>query len=302
MALKNYFKKRRDRHNLKELLRDERQLLLLGRIMAESIRWKSSISCLQDVEFKVFSQFGDDGIIQWLINNISVTNRTFVEFGVENYRESNTRFLLINNNWSGWVMDGSEKNILEIIESEYFVGHQLSAKAAFIDAENINNLLTSLKVDSEIGILHIDLDGNDYWIWEKIDVTKPEIVILEYNSVFGSDREITIPYDKMFQRTCAHYSNLYFGASLLALRNLSLKKGYALIGCNGAGNNAYFVRRDKLNDRVTEVSVEQAYVQSHFRESRNSEGHFTFLASNDRARAIRGLPVYNIHTGGLEPF
>lgn len=278
----------------------EPQLLLMGRLLSEAMKNKSQITTLSEVEFKVFSQWGDDGIIQWLVSNLEFPNKTFIEFGVENYRESNTRFLMMNNNWSGLVMDGSESNIAQIVNSEYFWKYELSAKAVFIDKENINSLISLSGFDKEVGILHIDLDGNDYWIWEKIDAIHPIVVILEYNSVFGIDRAITIPYDKAFFRTNAHYSNLYFGASLRALQKLSKTKGYSFIGCNSAGNNAYFVRSDKLNAEVREISLEEGYVLSKARESRDKEGRLTHLTGPKRIETIKGMPVYNIDTEQVE--
>ncbi len=213
----------------------ENQSLLLGKSLAENIKHKKKITNLSEVEFKVFSQWGDDGIIQWLVNNISFPNKTFIEFGVEDYRESNTRFLLMHDNWSGLVMDGSKSQVKKITGSEYYYLYELTAKCAFITKENINELLLTSKFGEEVGILSIDLDGNDYWIWKEIDVIKPVLVILEYNSVFGLDRSITIPYDKGFFRTKAHHSNLYWGASLKALYDLGKQKGYSFIGCNSAG-------------------------------------------------------------------
>lgn len=273
---------------------------MLGRLLSETVKPKKRIVSLSEVEFKVFSQWGDDGIIQWLASNLEFPDKTFVEFGVENYRESNTRFLMMNNNWSGLVMDGSESNVSQIINSEYFWKFNLSAKAVFIDTDNINSLLSSSELRKEVGILHIDLDGNDYWIWKEIKVISPIVVILEYNSIFGIDRSITIPYDKSFNRTNAHYSNLYYGASLRALHQLSADKGYSFIGCNSAGNNAYFVRKDKLNDSVREATLESGYVLSMLRESRDRDGRLTFLTGRDRLEAIRGMPVYNIETNRVE--
>jgi hypothetical protein len=278
----------------------EQQLLALGRLLSENTKSKNSIESLEEVEFKVFSQWGDDGIIQWLVHHLNFPSKTFIEFGVSNYRESNTRFLMINNNWSGFVMDGSQANVKQIINAEYFWRHDLVAKSAFIDAENINGLLQSSGMPKEIGILHIDLDGNDYWIWKEITAVKPVLAILEYNAVFGVDRPITVPYDKVFQRTRAHKSNLYFGASLRALCELSSEKGYAFIGCNSAGNNAYFVRRDALNDIVREVPIEQGFVASKFRESKDPNGNFTYLSGDARIKAIEGMPVYNTRTGNIE--
>lgn len=278
----------------------EQQLLISGRLLSETFKSMKHISCLGDVEFSVFSQWGDDGIIQWLISNLELPNKTFIEFGVANYRESNTRFLMMNNNWSGFVMDGAESNVAQIINSEYYWRYNLSLKTAFIDIENINSLLLLSKFEKEVGILHIDLDGNDYWIWKEINVISPIVVILEYNGVFGIDKAITVPYNPNFNRTNAHYSNLYFGASLLALHQLSVDKGYAFIGCNSAGNNAYFVRKDKLNDVVRETSFQNGFVTSKFRESRDEKGRLTYLTGRARIEAIKGMPVYNINTNQIE--
>lgn len=302
MKISSYLQKLRVLINniAKQSITSEQKLLMLGKLLSESIKSKKRIASLSEVEFKVFSQWGDDGIIQWLVNNLEFSNKTFIEFGVENYRESNTRFLMMNNNWSGLVMDGSESNVAQIINSEYFWKYELSVKTVRIDIDNINNLLSSSQLGKEVGILHIDLDGNDYWIWKEINVITPIVVILEYNSVFGIDKAITIPYDGAFYRTNTHYSNLYFGASLRALYQLSADKGYSFIGCNSAGNNAYFIRRDKLNDNVSETSLENGYVLSRCRESRDREGRLTYLTGNDRIEAIRGMSVYNIDTNLIE--
>ncbi|MDD2714821.1 MAG: hypothetical protein PHW04_02885 [Candidatus Wallbacteria bacterium] len=280
----------------------EAQMLLLGKLLSENVKSRKHVKSISEVEFKVFSQFGDDGIIQWLISNLEFSHNTFIEFGVEDYRESNTRFLMMNDNWSGFVLDGSKQNVVNIANSEYFWRYELFVKAAFIDCSNINELLSTCPFDKEVGILHIDLDGNDYWIWKEICVISPILVILEYNSVFGLDRAITVPYDKNFNRTKAHYSNLYEGASLRALHQLSAKKGYSFIGCNTAGNNAYFVRNDKLNSVIRPIPIEEGYVVSKFRESRGRNGKLTYVAGDKRSGIISGMPVYNTITGKVERF
>ena len=98
----------------------------MGRILSNQIKNKEcQLNSIQDVEFSVFSQFGDDGIIQWLIQNLEIPNKTFIEFGVEDFSESNSRFLMMNNYWSGFVMDGSESNI-NILKSSYYFMRTLS--------------------------------------------------------------------------------------------------------------------------------------------------------------------------------
>lgn len=278
----------------------EKSSLLSGRLLAELVATKRDIRSLEDVEFQVFSQWGDDGIIQWLVRNIDFPHKTFIEFGVEDYTESNTRFLMMNNNWSGFIMDGSESSIQKIHQEQYFWRHELTAKSVFIDKDNIDGLIASAGFEREVGILSTDIDGNDYWVLEAIKCIDPVVLIVEYNSVFGADRAISVPYNPSFQRTQAHFSNLYFGASLKAFHHLASERGYAFLGCTVAGNNAYFVKRDRLNDQVKEVSLTEGFREAKFRESRDKDGANTFVSGSARLELIRGLPVINVETGQEE--
>src|SRR5690348_2388073 len=147
---------------------------------------------LRDAEFQVFSQWGDDGIIQYLIHQVPSLPEVFVEFGVQDYRESNTRFLLMHDNWSGLVMDGSEQFVSFIQSEDIYWRYDLTAVASFLTRENINDVIRGAGFSGPIGILSVDIDGNDYWVWEAIDVVDPTIVIVEYNSVFGPDRAVSV--------------------------------------------------------------------------------------------------------------
>ena len=281
-------------------LTDETELLALGAMLSKQ-QWSMQSNDINDYEFKIFSQFGDDGITQYLIKQVPIENKAFIEFGVGDYLESNTRFLMMNDNWSGFIMDGLEDAINSVKNQLWYWKYDLAAKAVFIDRDNINHLLAETGF-ANIGLLHIDIDGNDYHILEKIDLAElnPAILIMEYNSVFGAERAIVVPYRKDFDRTKAHHSNLYYGASLAAMEHLARRKGYALVGSNIAGNNAFFVRRDLLSERVKEVSVKSAYKESKFRESRNPDYSLSFLAGNERSSAIKGLEVVNVLTDQKE--
>lgn len=271
-------------------------LMLLGTLLARQNKTLPVLDNISDAEFKVFSQTGDDGIIQYLINKICIPETTFIEFGVENYVESNTRFLLKYNNWSGLVIDGSAKAIRYIMSDDIYYQHDLKTLQAFITAENINDLICSQGFRGEIGLLSVDIDGNDYWVWKAINVVTPVIVIAEYNSVFGIDRALTVPYKPDFVRADAHYSHLYFGASLKALCMLAEEKGYAFVGSNSIGNNAYFVRKDHLGD-LKALCPEEGYIYSRFRESRDKKGNLNYLSGSERYECIKGMPVYNVVTG-----
>lgn len=256
---------------------------------------------MQEAEFSVFSQWGDDGIIQFLIDRCDVANDSFVEFGVEDYRESNTRFLLVNDNWKGLVIEMNEDQVKEIRDQRLFWRHELTAVNAMVTTENINPILKREGFTGEIGLLHIDIDGNDYWVWKAIEAIAPSIAVIEYNSLFGPDRAITIPYDPDFRRDKAHYSYLFFGASLPALCDLAEDKGYSFVGCNSAGNNAFFVHDDRLGE-VDPISIQDGFVRSRFRESRDRGGNLNYLTGKERTEAIRGLEVWNTRAEELEEF
>ena len=280
----------------------ERALELLGASLALQVAERRDISSLREVEFRVFSQFGDDGIIQWVIGHLPGLPPRFVEFGVEDYSESNTRFLLANNNWQGLVMDGSAANIERLKRRKWFWRYGMTAQAQFLTRENVNPIIAEWLDDRPLGLLHIDVDGNDYWLWDAIECSSPGIVIMEYNALFGSERTITIPYVPDFQRFKAHYSGQYFGASLPALNYLADRKGYVFLGCNGAGNNAYYVRNDLMNDELKRVSATATFVEPAFRDSRDANGRLDFLPYLHRQAGIRGLPVVDVANGKTEPF
>jgi hypothetical protein len=252
---------------------------------------------LAQVEFRVFSQFGDDGIVQYLTRRLAPPD-SFVELGAEDYTEAATRLLLLKDNWRGLIVDSSAEHMNAVRGDELHWRHDLTTVEAFITAENVEELLAR-RPFGEIGLLSIDLDGNDYWVWEAV-MTNPAIVVVEYNSVFGSERRVVVPYTAGFQRTQAHWSNLYWGASLPALASLAEAKGYRLVGSNGAGNNAYFVRAELVSG-LPQPSAKDAYRESRYRESRNEQGELTYLAGDRRREPIASMPVLDLDTGEEVP-
>jgi hypothetical protein len=286
--IKFYFKslaKKRDVDILKNAI---------GHLCVQDLRRrKDSIQTINDAEFRIYSQWGEDGIISYLIETIPIKNNFFVEFGVENYEESNTRFLLTYYNWSGLIIDSSESYIKQIKSSEIYWRYDLKAINAFVRRDNINEILKKNVPYEDIGLLSIDIDGMDYWVWEKIDVIKPRILVCEYNALFGYKKAIVVPYREDFNRFKAHYSGLYFGASLKALVNLSKKKGYIFVGCNKNGINAFFVRND-VKGSLEEVSLEEGYKPNLLRQSRDKRGNLTYLSGIEQIDLIKDLEVYDL--------
>lgn len=277
---------------IRKLLGLDNISVLLGKLLAEKNREITEFRSLNRFEFKVFSQWGEDGIIQYLIHRIEIPNKIFVEFGVEDYTESCTRFLLINDNWSGLVMDSSKSNVDFIKSDDIYWRYDLKAVCTFVTRDNINQLIGGNIKEKEIGLLVIDIDGNDYWIWEAIDVISPRIVVCEYNGIFGCEHFITVPYEERFNRTRKHYSNLYSGASLPAICLLAEKKGYIFVGCNSNGNNAFFVRKDVCP--LPPVNYQEGFVMPKYRESRDRKNQLTYLSGTERIKAISDMEVFDL--------
>ena len=236
--------------------------------LANSMHTKS-LKDINEFNFSIFSQFNEDAIIQFLVKNLNIKNKTFVEFGVENYEEANTRLLLEKDNWQGLVIDSSEENIKHIKNQNYFWRHNLTALSEFVSVENINKILKKNNFVGEIGLLSIDTDGNDLWLWKEINEIKPIILIIEYNAKLGNEKSLSIKYSSDFKRASSGLNKLIYGASLRAIEKISEEKGYSLVCTNKNGNNAFLVRTDCLNQKIYKQSTQECFKMSSFREYLN---------------------------------
>ena len=263
---------------IKRVFDDEiqKELILKAKLLSVKNRYLKKIKDLSDVEFQVYSQWGEDGIIDWLINKFPEIPKSFLEIGTENYKESNTRFLLVNKNWDGFLIEADKVAVKDIKSQRVFWKHNLKIENKFITKDNINTIIKKINIPKKIGLLSLDVDGVDYWIMNNLSVLEPSIIVCEYNSLFGQKKSVTVPYKKNFIRSEEHYSNLYYGASIKAFVELMKKKNYFLIGTNSAGNNAFFLKKNLFN-KINKLISEKKIFVSKFRESRDSNGKLTFL-------------------------
>jgi hypothetical protein len=195
--------------------------------------------------FKIYSQNEEDGIIQEIFTRIGHGPKTFVEFGVENGLENNTLKLLLEG-WRGLWLEGSDHYVAQIRGKFRDVIEQdrLSVQRAFVDRDNINHLIGQY-FTGEIDLLCIDVDGNDIWLLEAIDVVAPRVIVIEYNGKFPPPLSIAQAYN-----AAHHWAQTdYGGSSLAAVTKVAGRKGYSLVGCNIMGVNAFFVRDDLLGDK-----------------------------------------------------
>lgn len=163
---------------------------------------------------------------------------TFVEFGF--HPEEFNCIGLVKRAEGGLLIDGDSESI-RIAKADF--PETIDAVTRFLTLDNIDFIRTKF---DKLGILSIDVDGNDYWFLEALIDIKPTIIVVEYNASMGL-RSLTVPYDPAFERHAKHPSGWYHGASITALSKLAARHGYGLAAVSSAGLNLFFTRNGKLD-------------------------------------------------------
>lgn len=252
---------------------------------------------LHEVELKIFSQNGEDGILDYLLYCLKIVKPKFIEIGIGDYSESNTRFIFERTSAKGMVIDcinDLEKKIkkrvkvwkgdLKIINKE-------------INSRNTLQLLNKHNMMDNLDLFSLDIDGVDYWILDKLPKFFSKIVVLEYNPTFGFDLEITVPNISNFNRTKYHYSNLCFGMSFRAAVNLMDKKGFYFVGSNFLNNNAFFVSKKykkKIYFKNLTIDNTTSNIESNLRESRDKEYKLNYLSGKNKLKEILDCKIVNL--------
>jgi hypothetical protein len=231
-----------------------------------------------DVGYRVFSQFDEDGILLFLFAVIGIKSETFVDIGSgDGIHNSNCANLAINFGWLGLFIDGNESLIAR--GREFYSKHPDTFLYppqfvhAMVTRENVNQLIKDAGFEGEVDLLSIDIDGNDYWVWDALEVVQPRVVIIETHIEFGF-RNIVVPYDREYVYPGRHPD--YHGASPVAMVNLARRRGYRLVGSNRFGFNTIYVRNEEGADLIPTVSVEAI-----LRHPRNRERFELFEAIKD---------------------
>lgn len=234
--------------------------ILLSLKYKEIVERRSALPKFEDVEFRAFSQNGEDGILLYIFSLIGMANRVAVEICAGNGIESNSTNLIVNHGFAGLLFDGDEKNIrtarnfFERSKDTFVFPPKIIR--AWITKNNVNSLIKNNGMSGEIDLLSVDMDGVDYWIWKEISVINPRVVVVEYHEELGFGR-LTVPYADNFTK-----QGRYFGASLPAFVKLAGDKGYRLVGSNRQKFNAFFVKNGIAEDLLPEVSIESCLRKS----------------------------------------
>lgn len=278
---------------------DKIKVLNAIQILENRSKHYNSINNLNEIELKVFSQNGEDGIIHFLLTMLDIKKPNFVELGIENFTECNTRLIYETMDCNGLLIDG-QINKQELDQRfEAWRGNIQFCKS-FIDKENINEILKNYNLYTNLDLFSIDIDGNDYWIIDQLKPQISKIFIAEYNPLFGYKNKISVPYNPNFERTKEHYSNLYFGASLPAIIDLLDIKGYDFIGVNSFCNNAFFVSKEEskifktFNFEINNQKNMKYFTDNKFLESRNKNGELTYMKKREQVDLIKELKVVDL--------
>lgn len=264
-------------------------------IISQELKYES-VSYIEETECKIFSQNGEDGIINFLRKSLNIENPNFVEIGVGDYSEANTRFLYEIKNSKGTIIDVMDDLENKVKKNISLWKGDLNVCQEKIESENINYVLKN-NCNFKIDIFSLDIDGIDYWIADKIESKISKIFILEYNSTFGPNLEITVPNVRDFKRSDYHYSHLCYGASLKLLINLMKRKGYYFVGSNSLKNNAFFINNDYKKDiyfpniKIKDLNF---YTDSNIRESRTKAGKLNFLSGQNKLNEIKDCEVIDL--------
>ena len=218
---------------------------------------ENTLPAIKNAGFRVFSQFEEDGLLLYIFSVLSMSHKTFIEIGSDDGVNSNSANLYFNFGWHGLFIDGNSNAIKRGEKFYNKYPHPWYYKPKFICSkvtrENINQLINSADMTGEIGLLSIDIDGNDYWIWDAIDTIQPQVVIIETHVEFGLN-DIVVPYNPNYFYPGKHA--IYHGASPVAMNNLAKRKGYRLVAANQLGFNFIFVKNGLADALIPEVSVE----------------------------------------------
>jgi hypothetical protein len=204
-------------------------------------------------EFSAFSQNGEDGILDFLVSKLIKSDKRFVEIGTSNGLANNTAYFALVKKFCGIMVEGNKlhSKLTSIIFKLFNKG--IISYNSFVTKENIDNLLKKSPTRNP-DIFALDIDGNDYYLAEAILLNefRPSIFVVEYNSNFGPELSVTIPYTPDFDYSKAHSTRLYYGVSILAWNSLFEKFGYKFITVESNGINAFFVLKDAFQQEFLE--------------------------------------------------
>jgi len=275
---------------------------LLGQAAILSSRANSKeFKNLWDAEVKIYSQWGEDGILDYLCERLEISKPKVIEIGAGNFSECNSRFLAENRNASVFAVDVNVELLTSIKDNSLYWKNHIFAHEVWVSPENINQIMELARESiGTVDIFSLDLDGNDYWVLNEANLESVSIVVVEYNPLFGHTKAVTVPRSDLFERSTQHYSHLYWGASIKAFAHILTTKNFRFCGTNRVGNNAFFVRNDLFSKVNLKPNLNWAnYTDWRIRESRSKTGNLNYLSGLMRVKEIAELELVDVESNAV---
>ena len=217
---------------------------------------------IADAGFRCTSQFEEDGIILYILAAIGMETRSVVEMCCGDGAECMATNLILNHGYKGHLFEGSDQNFLNahafFKSKKDCLLNQPVITNSWITRDNVNDLLRDAGATGEVDLFSLDVDGIDYWIWDAITEISPRLCVFEIHNLIPGDLSLTVPYSDSFDYLAGDGGRHWFrSVSLEAMRKLSAKKGYRLIGAHKHGFNVFFLRNDIAPDIFPEVPIER---------------------------------------------
>jgi len=247
-----------------ESINQQFQRVIVNQYKQICLNNKLPYKMISESGFRCYSQFEEDGIILYILSIIGMKTKKVVEICCGDGSECMATNLILNHGYDGFLFDGDSENIKRA--NDFFTGKKdclltpPKLKHAWITKDNINHLLSEINVSGEVDLLSLDIDGNDYYIWEAISEINPRLCVFETHNVIPGDLSLTIPYSDQFN--CwdkVGFEQDFRSVSLLAMNKLSQNKGYRLIGGHRHGFNVFFLRNDINIEQFPEVSIKEIH-------------------------------------------
>jgi hypothetical protein len=218
--------------------------------------------------FRVFSQFDEDGLILFLLAVLGTGTRRFVDLGAgDGTHASNCANLALNLGFDGLFVDAKEPEAER--GRRFYAAHPDTRERpppfvqAFLTRENVNEVVSTAGFEGEVDLLSVDVDGNDYWLWEALEAVRPRLVVIESHTELGFEDHV-MPYDPDFDARSAP-PGMRIGASPAALVRLGTELGYRLVGSNLYGFNLLFARSDLGGEAVPTVGLVDLFRHGSYR-------------------------------------
>ena len=281
-----------------------RKLLMIGLSHILNMRKNySNVENLNDLDFRIFSQNGEDGILDYLLYQLKIEKPKFLEIGVGDYSEANTRFIRDRSSTKGSIVDCIEDFENRVKKNVKLWRGELKIIKKEINSDNIKDIINDDNIFLNLDLFSLDIDSIDYWILEKLPKNFSKIAVLEFNPVFGNNLKISVPNFKSFNRSEYHHSNLCFGMSLKAAIDLMAEKNFYFLGTNLFKNNAFFVSNDYDKDiyfKNLKLDNLKDHTNATFSESRDIDGNLNYLSGEKKIKAIEECEVIDLSDNKLK--